>query len=54
VLLHISLALRIWVGDALGVRLASQAAGMLNITALLLFVALASWSARRGLVRSTS
>lgn len=45
VLLHVSLALRLWVGDALGVPFAWQAGGILNITALLLFVALAGWSA---------
>jgi len=45
VLLHLSLALRLWVGDALGVRIAWQAGGILNVTALLLFVALAAWSA---------
>ena len=54
VLLHVSLALRLWVGDALGARLAWQVAGVLNITALLLFVALAIWSARRRLARSPS
>jgi len=54
VLLHLSLALRLWVGDALGVRLMWQAAGVLNITAVLLFVALAIWSARRRPVKGPS
>jgi hypothetical protein len=54
VLLHVSLALRLWVGDALGVRLVWQAAGVLNITALLLFAGLAIWSAKRGLGRGQS
>lgn len=45
VLLHLSLALRLWVGDGLGVRLAWQAGGILNITALLLFIVVAAWSA---------
>ena len=48
VLLHLSLALRLWVGDALGVRVAWQVGGVLNITALLLFVVLAGWSASTG------
>ncbi len=46
-LLHASLALRLWVGDGLGVRAAWQVGGALNITSLLLFVALAAWSASR-------
>ena len=44
-LLHVSLALRLWVGDALGVQLGWQLGGVLNIVALLLFVVLAGWSA---------
>lgn len=43
-LLHGSLVLRTWVGDALGVHAAWQAAGVLNVAALLLFVAVAAWS----------
>jgi hypothetical protein len=42
VLLHVSLALRLWIGDALGVPAAWQIGGALNITALLLFVVLAA------------
>lgn len=48
VLLHLSLALRLWVGDGLGVLLAWQVGGVLNITALLLFVVLAGWLAVTG------
>ena len=47
VLLHASLALRLWVGDALAVHGAWQAGGVLNITAVLLFVVVAAWSATR-------
>lgn len=43
-LLHGSLVLRTWVGDALGVHAVWQAAGVLNVAALLLFVAVAAWS----------
>jgi hypothetical protein len=46
-LLHGSLALRLWLGDALGRSWAWQAGGVLNVTALLLFVAVAAWSATR-------
>jgi len=45
VLLHVSLVLRIWVGDGLGVAYAWQCGGILNITALLLFIVVAIWSA---------
>lgn len=45
VLLHLSLVLRLWVGGGLGVHDAWQVGGVLNITAVLLFVALAAWSA---------
>jgi hypothetical protein len=45
VVLHLSLVLRLWVGDSLGVQLAWQAGGVGNIAALLLFVATAAWSA---------
>jgi hypothetical protein len=48
VLLHLSLALRLWLGDAHGVRLGWQAGGVLNVTALLLFVVLAAWCVVRG------
>jgi hypothetical protein len=47
VLLHLSLALRLWVGDALGVPAAWQVGGVLNIVALLLFVVLAAHSSLR-------
>lgn len=53
-LLHASLALRLWIGDAYGVGAAWQLGGALNITALLLFVGIAVWhgaSVRRGAVR---
>jgi hypothetical protein len=46
-LLHASLVLRLWVGDALGLPVVWQVGGVLNITALLLFVVLAAWSAAR-------
>jgi len=45
VLLHVSLVLRLWVGDGLDVRLAWQLGGILNIVALLVFIVLAAWSA---------
>lgn len=44
VLLHLSLVLRLWVGDGLGVHRAWQLGGVLNVIALLLFVVLAAWS----------
>jgi len=44
-LLHLSLALRLWAGDALGSRVAWQVGGAANIVALLAFAALAVWSA---------
>jgi hypothetical protein len=47
VLLHVSLALRLWAGDAMGVPAAWQVGGALNVTALLLFVAVAAWAASR-------
>lgn len=51
VLLHASLVLRLWVGDALGVPAAWQVGGVLNVAALLLFVLLAAWSVTRAAVR---
>ena len=52
VLLHASLALRLWIGDGYGVSAAWQAGGVLNITALLLFVVMAAWlSVRAGRAR---
>lgn len=47
ILLHLSLVLRLWVGDALGVPVAWRTGGVLNIVALLGFVAVAAWSASR-------
>ena len=47
-LLHLSLVIRLWLGDALGSAPAWQVGGVLNIVALLLFVVLAAWSAARG------
>jgi hypothetical protein len=47
VLLHGSLVLRLWVGDALGSREAWLTGGVLNIASLVLFVATAAWSALR-------
>lgn len=44
VLLHASLALRLWIGDALEVHLAWQIGGATNVVALLSFFALAAWS----------
>lgn len=46
-LLHLSLVVRLYIGDALGVRVAWQVGGVLNIVALLGFVAVAGWSASR-------
>ncbi len=47
VTLHASLALRLWVGDALGVPVAWQVGGALNIASLLGFVAVVVWSVTR-------
>ena len=47
-LLHVSLAVRLWLGDALGVHLAWQVGGALNVVALLLFFGLAAWSVATG------
>lgn len=44
-LLHASLALRVAVGDLRGLEWARQVGGALNIVSLLLFVAVAAWSA---------
>lgn len=43
VLLHVSLALRLWVGDALGSQAGWELGGTLNISALLAFVILVVW-----------
>jgi hypothetical protein len=45
--LHASLVLRLWVGDALGLHLAWQVGGALNIASLLGFVGVAIWSTAR-------
>ncbi|MBC7596600.1 MAG: hypothetical protein H7288_22190 [Kineosporiaceae bacterium] len=47
ILLHLSLVVRVWLGDAFALRTAWQIGGVLNITALLLFVLVAAWSALR-------
>jgi hypothetical protein len=47
VLLHLSLALRLWVGDALGHPLAWRTGGVLNIVALLGFLGTAAWAVGR-------
>lgn len=47
VLLHASLALRLWVGDGLDVPGAWQLGGVLNIVAVLAFLLVAAWSAAR-------
>ena len=46
-LLHASLVLRLWVGDALGHPLAWQVGGVLNIVALLGFLVTAAWAVGR-------
>ncbi|HET6563702.1 MAG TPA: hypothetical protein VFG72_17670 [Marmoricola sp.] len=45
VLLHLSLALRLWVGDGLEVAAAWRVGGTLNIVAVLAFAGCAGWSA---------
>lgn len=47
VLLHLSLVVRIWVGDGLGSSAAWRPAGAINIVAVLSFVAVALWSGTR-------
>ena len=47
VLLHLSLVVRVWLGDALQLQTAWQIGGVLNITALLLFIVVTAWSALR-------
>ena len=47
VLLHVSLFLRLAVGDAYGLDLARQVGGVLNVVALLAFAAIAAGSANR-------
>jgi hypothetical protein len=48
VLLHVSLALRLWVGDALGSHGAWVTGSIVNIVAVLSFLAVAVWSTIRG------
>jgi hypothetical protein len=48
VLLHASLAVRLWLGDAHGIAAAWRWGGVLNIAAVLLFVLLAAGSVLRG------
>lgn len=48
VALHASLVLRLWVGDALGVPLAWQVGGAVNIASLLAFVGVVVWLVVRG------
>lgn len=47
-LLHASLVLRLWVGDALGVSWAWQAGGVLGIVAVLGFLGVAAWRVAGG------
>jgi hypothetical protein len=47
VLLHVSLAVRLWLGGALGSETAWVAGGLANIAALLSFMGVAIWSATR-------
>ena len=47
ILLHLSLVVRVWLGDAFALQTAWQIGGVLNIIALLLFVLVAAWSALR-------
>jgi hypothetical protein len=54
VLLHVAIGIRLWLGDALGLHTAWQVGGVLNVTALLLFVVLAVWSASRRPARRTA
>jgi hypothetical protein len=53
-LLHGSLALRLWVGDALGSRDAWLTGGLLNIVALLAFMVAAAWSSSRPAMAPTA
>ena len=52
VLLHGSLVLRLWIGDALGIHVAWQIGGVLNVTALLLFVVVAASASLRAARRT--
>jgi hypothetical protein len=46
-LLHASLTVRLWLGDALGSHIAWLTGGILNIAAILLFIVIAIWSTAR-------
>lgn len=48
-LLHVGLVVRLWLGDALGIRAAWQAGGVLTVLALLGFLLTAGWSLTRRL-----
>jgi hypothetical protein len=48
VLLHAGLLVRLWLGDARGLRTCWQVGGVLNVVALLLFATLVVWGASRG------
>ena len=48
ILLHIGLVLRILIGDAFDVEMAHTIGGVLNVIALLVFVAVAVWSVVSG------
>lgn len=50
-LLHASLLLRLWLGDARGLDAALKTGGVLNVVALLGFAAVAVWSATRDRAR---
>nr|WP_246298659.1 hypothetical protein [Nocardioides panaciterrulae] len=50
-LLHASLVVRVWWGDALGSTLAWRAGAAINVAALLGFVGVAAWAATRGAAR---
>jgi hypothetical protein len=46
-LLHTGLVVRLWLGDALGVRAAWQTSGVLTAAALLTFLLTVGWSLTR-------
>jgi hypothetical protein len=53
-LLQVSLLLRLWIGDGYGLGWALRTGGVLNVVALLGFVAVAVWSASRATSRATT
>jgi hypothetical protein len=53
-LLQVSLLLRLWIGDGYGLGWALRTGGVLNVVALLGFVAVAVWSASRATPRATT